>query len=169
MKRKIFSVAMLACVLAIAVMGATTAYFTDTKTAVNTFTAGNVTISMTELDADGAKKTVGENFTLDYGTLYPGRVIKKNPTVTVGNDSEDAYIAARIVVSNGKTVDDAIGSLISSIAADKAFLTGGLLSETSNVVVDKKVNTTTGDYEYYILLTTKQAKNAEVLLFENVI
>ena len=48
MKKKITAICLCVALLAIAVVGATLAYFTDTKSATNTFTVGNVKINLIE-------------------------------------------------------------------------------------------------------------------------
>ena len=47
-KRRILAAAMALCIVAIIAVGATLAYFTDTKSATNTFTIGNVKIDLIE-------------------------------------------------------------------------------------------------------------------------
>lgn len=69
-KKTVFLAAIAVILAAIAAVGASLAYFTDQKTAVNTFTIGNVKIELTEPDwKDGAK-------------LIPGIPVEKDPTVT---------------------------------------------------------------------------------------
>ena len=48
MKKKIVAICLCVALLAIAIVGATLAYFTDTKSATNTFTVGNVKIDLIE-------------------------------------------------------------------------------------------------------------------------
>ena len=48
MKKKITAICLCVALLAIAIVGATLAYFTDTKAATNTFTVGNVKIDLLE-------------------------------------------------------------------------------------------------------------------------
>lgn len=76
MKKKLTAVALIICMIAIMLVGATMAYFTD-ETAVkeNTFTVGNVKIELTEpkWDASGTK---------DAPEVYPGEALAKDPTVT---------------------------------------------------------------------------------------
>ena len=48
MKKKITAIFLCVALLAIAIVGASLAYFTDTKTATNTFTVGNVEIKLIE-------------------------------------------------------------------------------------------------------------------------
>ena len=66
MKKKILALSLCVVMLAIAIVGGTLAYFTDTKSATNTFTVGNVKIDLIEqqrkLDENGNKTTELENF-----------------------------------------------------------------------------------------------------------
>ena len=48
MKKKITAIFLCVALVAIAIVGASLAYFTDTKTATNTFTVGNVKIDLIE-------------------------------------------------------------------------------------------------------------------------
>ena len=48
MKKKITALCLCVALLAVAVVGASLAYFTDTKSATNTFTVGNVKINLIE-------------------------------------------------------------------------------------------------------------------------
>lgn len=76
MKKKIVTLALVAALVAVAVVGATLAYFTDTTDPkTNTFTVGNVDITLTEpaWTSSGA---------LDAPEVYAGEVLAKDPTVT---------------------------------------------------------------------------------------
>ena len=87
MKKKslIATVATVACIAAIGV-GSTFAYFTDTKDVTNTFTMGNVNITLEE-----------PNYT-DRQTVLPGQVIVKDPTVALATGSNDAYVVVKVTV-----------------------------------------------------------------------
>lgn len=91
-------VAILLCVtlVALAAIGATFAYLTDTKTVDNTFTMGNVAIKIDETnvnDPEGARVTSNEY------NVYPGAVVTKDPIVhNTGKNA--AYIRATVNVSN---------------------------------------------------------------------
>ena len=86
-KKKITTVVLLLAFLAIAVTGGTLAYFTDTDDATNTFTVGNVDIILSETAWNPAETQ----------NVYPGEVLKKNPTVT-NNGNNPCYV--RIKVTN---------------------------------------------------------------------
>ena len=91
-------VAILLCVtlVALAAIGATFAYLTDTKTVDNTFTMGNVTI---KLDETNVNDPTGDRVTSNAYHVYPGAVVKKDPIVhNVGANA--AYIRATVNVSN---------------------------------------------------------------------
>lgn len=91
-------VAILLCVtlVALAAIGATFAYLTDTKTVDNTFTMGNVAI---KLDETNVNDPTGDRVTSNAYHVYPGAVVKKDPIVhNVGENA--AYIRATVNVSN---------------------------------------------------------------------
>ena len=75
MKKKILAMCLCVAMLAIAIAGATLAYFTDKDAKTNTFTVGNVNIVLTEpkWDATGAAEAAD---------VYPGEPLAKDPTVT---------------------------------------------------------------------------------------
>ena len=91
-------VAILLCVtlVALAAIGATFAYLTDTKTVNNTFTMGNVAIKLDETDI---KNPNGDRVTSNEYNVYPGAVVTKDPIVhNTGKNA--AYIRATVNVSN---------------------------------------------------------------------
>ena len=92
MKKKLTAVALVVCMLAIMLVGASLAYFTDTDEATNTFTMGNVAIDLTEDAWD--KYFAGSNEVI--GKLMPGTIYPKDPKVT-NTGSEDAYLFLDVV------------------------------------------------------------------------
>lgn len=91
-------VAILLCVtlVALAAIGATFAYLTDSKTVNNTFTMGNVAI---KLDETNVNDPTGDRVTSNEYNVYPGAVVKKDPIVhNTGKNA--AYIRATINVEN---------------------------------------------------------------------
>lgn len=100
MKKRAFLPAAAAVVLAAALaVGGTYAWLTSrTDPVVNTFTVGNVSITLDEaqVQKDAAASTwsaasarVQQN---DYEGIYPGAVLPKDPTVHVAAGSEDALV-----------------------------------------------------------------------------
>jgi len=83
MKKKLTAVALAVCMLAIMLVGASLAYFTDTTdTKENTFTVGNVNI---RLDEDKWDEKAEHNF-------MPDTTFEKDPTITVEDGSEDCWV-----------------------------------------------------------------------------
>ena len=83
MKKKLTMVVSLLLVMALSI-GGTLAYLTDKTEAIeNTFTVGNVTISLAE--------TKGASF-----KIVPGATVEKDPTITVEEGSEPCYVYAFI-------------------------------------------------------------------------
>ena len=70
-KRRILAIAMSLCIVAILAVGASLAYFTDTDSKTNTFTVGNVSITLNEMNADGTDFTQNQK-------LYPGTKTQNN-------------------------------------------------------------------------------------------
>ena len=111
MKKKLTAVALVVCMLAIMLVGASLAYFTDTKSAENTFTAGGVKIDLIEQERNGQGGL--QNFTQNQ-VLMPivgsaqgekdnqGQPVAKNyvdKMVTIKNTGKsDAYIRAYFAI-----------------------------------------------------------------------
>ena len=117
MKKKIVALALVICMLAIAIVGGTLAYFTDTAEETNTFTAGKIDITLSEVevenvdgnyvakkDGEGKEirlygKEIGEENPVGQSYhLFPAMTIAKDPTITVVKNSEDAYVAAKVTI-----------------------------------------------------------------------
>ena len=88
-KKKILVLAVSVCLVAILAIGGTLSYFTDEEEATNTFTVGNVDITLTE------PKWVEEK-----ATLIHGREIAKDPTITVEETSQRAYTFMKVQLSD---------------------------------------------------------------------
>lgn len=91
-------VAILLCVtlVALAAIGATFAYLTSTATVNNTFTMGNVKITLDETNVNDPE---GDRVTSNEYNVYPGAVVTKDPIVhNTGKNA--AYIRATVNVSN---------------------------------------------------------------------
>ena len=92
MKKKILAMCLCVAMLAIAIVGGTLAYFTDTDTETNVFTTGDVDIDLIEVfDAENAK-------------LLPGIDIQKEVTIE-NTGSESAYVRVHVafpaILDNG--------------------------------------------------------------------
>ncbi|HPY37329.1 MAG TPA: TasA family protein, partial [Clostridia bacterium] len=98
MKKKILVISLTVSLIAIAALGATLAYFTDTKDVTNTFTMGNVKIELKEIVGyENDQPTYGEptDGKVDFGTVLPGSEIIKAPFVkNIG--ANDAYVQLKV-------------------------------------------------------------------------
>lgn len=90
----------------------TMAYLTSNDEVVNTFTVGNVGITLDEAKVNwdgtevvGAPRVKGNGY-----QLMPGHLYKKDPTIHVGANSEDCYLFVK--------VDNAISALESTVAGE---------------------------------------------------
>ena len=140
------------CILAVAgisVMG-TLAYLTDSTEVVNTFTMGNVDITLDEAEVtpdgtpvDPAKRTEAGN---KY-KLIPGKTYTKDPTVTVVKGSEASFVRM-LVTFNKLTELDTIfaptGAKLTSIFNDYDDKTWLYAGETE----DTTANTITYEFRY---------------------
>ena len=164
MKSKLLMLALAISMLAIAIAGATTAYFTDTKKAINTFTYGDVAITLTELDASGIVQDITEtDYEVDYGSIYPGQVITKKPTVTLKAGSQNSFIGAVITVSSNNGISALIQEGTTLENGAKSFLKGGLLDAGETILSIKEVGNTV---VYYVLAPSAQTAGSSLTIFD---
>lgn len=151
-KYKLISLLLIAvAAIALATSG-TIAFFTDFRESTGVFTAGSVYIELTEaavkIDADGnliedssrdrvQGAEVGNGHTpviQDYGVVFPGQTIHKDPTVkNVG--SEDAWVAVKVIIEDGTGDINKLftyGNGTDDIDIER-LLSGGLLDESAHV------------------------------------
>lgn len=97
MKKKVISIALIIALIAVIAAGSF-AYFTDTKSAKNTFTVGDVKI---KLDETNINDPTGDRVTSnEYTSVFPGVEYKKDPIVT-NTGKNDAYVRAVVTIENG--------------------------------------------------------------------
>ncbi len=106
MKKKILALCLCVALAVVAVGGATLAYFTDTKSAKNTFTVGNVKIALDEAKVDKAGTPVPSANRVQENAyhLVPGHTYTKDPTVTVLKDSEESYVRMKVTFNNADAI-----------------------------------------------------------------
>ena len=92
-------VAILLCVtlVALAAIGATFAYLTDSKTVKNTFTVGDVKIKLDETNVNAPE---GDRVTSNTYNVYPGAVVTKDPIVH-NTGKNGAYVRAVVTIGDG--------------------------------------------------------------------
>lgn len=98
-KRKIMTLALSICMVAILAIGGSLAYFADTDYQTNVFTIGNVAIDLWEdfgdNDKDGVEELIPATGSAQNGTLQNG--IEKRVFVT-NTGSEEAYVRVHIAI-----------------------------------------------------------------------
>ena len=96
--KKALLTALCAVLLVVTSVMGTLAYLTSTDEVKNTFTVGNVTITMDEADVDlmGIKTSNPRDKENAYH-LLPGHIYTKDPTIHVDANSESCYLFVKIV------------------------------------------------------------------------
>lgn len=148
---------MLAAVLLIgAVVGGTIAYlFQETQTVTNTFTVGDINITLKETgtvaDGDNQKK--------EYTDLLPGSEYEKDPTITVKGDSESCYLFVKVVENN-----NTVGS---KKVLDYSVITSGDKSWTELTGIDTTYNVPANTKYYFQTVTKNEADQTFQVLTAN--
>lgn len=88
MQKKIIALCLVIALAATAVIGGTLAYFTDEDDATNTFTVGNVDITLTEPNWNSSGS-------VDAPEVYPGEALAKDPTVT-NNGANPCFVRIKV-------------------------------------------------------------------------
>lgn len=158
MRRMLFTLA-LVLVVAVASVGGTIAWLkVSTEPVVNTFTVGDINITLTET----ATTTVDGKQTKQF-KIIPGVDIDKDPKVTVKANSEACWLFVKVEEDNWPTVTETIGDLETTgtttvrkvnyeIVRDWQKLTG--VAGVDNVYY-RKVNATTADAVFNVLKDNK--------------
>lgn len=111
MRRKVALTAAAVAMVGTLAVGGTLAWFTDTETATNVVTLGNVDIVLNE-DGEGSDERtsgVAVKGGLEYSNIMPGDTLPKDVEIALVSGSNDAYVRAQITVS---------GSLLELIGED---------------------------------------------------
>ncbi len=149
MKKKVLALSLALGALALILSAGTLAYFTDkTDTITNTFTVGRVDIDLTEpeqdnwgVDENGKAKTV----------MMPGGEYAKTPTITVKENSQDAYVFATLKLSDTQDFVNAVlasytGAIANDPAAAVAELSKYIGEFDANAWTIKKFDINTGTF-----------------------
>lgn len=162
-KSKALLLTLCAVLLVAASILGTMAYLTSTAKVENTFTVGNVAITLDEdqVDTDGKGLDVEANKRVKANSykLMPGHEYDKDPTIHVAAGSEDCYLFVK--VENGIANIEA-GTIASQMANHRWFALGD--ENYPNIYVygtKKTVNEVEGIYP-----ETVKAKN-DVHVFDN--
>jgi len=161
----------LALCLVIVVMSAaagTIAYLTATDTVTNTFTVGNIDMTVDETDVDkdgkpvpGATERVEQN---EYH-LVPGRTYVKDPTVTITKGSDACYV--RMMVTINKIAE--LKAIFGEDFLPEAYVEGwDKAAWPCASIKDNGDNTATYEFRYFEAVDASEATEDVVLdaLFE---
>lgn len=184
MKKRIFTVALVVALLATCFAG-TYAYLIDSEAQKNTFTTGNVYISMNEAvvekeEATGNLVATGERTEEDQEYhLFPGMTVTKDPTIYV-EGTEAAYVAAKVTVTGN--LYDLIGMADTDMIDIHKVASGGLLDaiptaksdwngltwvhETTDCVIYQKADKANNTWVLYIFMNGPQAVDTKIELFD---
>ena len=128
----------LALLVGITVGGTLAWLIAETEPVVNTFTVGNIQITLTET----------ENLNLK---MVPGGTITKDPTVTVKAGSEDCWLFVEVKAENGVVLEGtpaATDFLTCEIASDWVKIGAG---KNGGTVYGRKVTASENDQKFAVL------------------
>lgn len=148
--------------VAASVMG-TLAYLTSTDTVTNTFTVGNVVITLDEapVDANG-DKTTGDRVKANNYKLLPGHDYDKDPTIHVAEGSEDCYLFVK-VTNEIAAIEDA------TTVADQMKAKGWTLVQgTTDVYMHERVASAEDDVVVFETIKVKgEVDNTTLAAYAN--
>ena len=164
-KSKALVVAMCALVLALGV-NATLAWLTDkTDEVENTFTVGDINITLQEhkLQSDGALGN--ETVTANSYDIVPGATYPKDPFVTVKADSEECWLFVEVTETNNVFGQDKFIKWVISnedLIPSLEGMQGWTLVDGTENVYWVKVPATSEDTYFYILDENMVNVNADI-------
>ena len=97
MKKKVFSLALVICCLAVFLTSSTLAYFTKEDTATNVITTGKIDIDLVEqvvVDPETGETAIVDSY--EFGDVMPGQEVMKVVTVKNINNAQPAFIRVKV-------------------------------------------------------------------------
>lgn len=171
-KSKVILALVCAVLLVCASVLGTLAYLTSTDTVTNTFTVGQVKITLDEakVDTDGKALTgnSAERVKENSYKLFPGHVYDKDPTVTVLAGSEESFIKMTVTVNKCAELDKIFAD---HKITDLTTVVGGYDSTNwilQDVSKDATANTRTYTFYYKEKVSATKADVALDDLFETI-
>ena len=163
--KKTWLITICTAVLLMAVTVGTLAFLTDRDEVKNTFTVGDVQIKLDETKVENGvatneRTTDGNNY-----HLIPGKTYVKDPTVTVLQGSEEAYVRMLVTVSNRAALDE-IFETHELVLTDifKNFNAAWVLTDTDRSGADTIVY----EFRYETTVTAKDAEAKLPALFTEI-
>lgn len=105
----------------------TLAYLTSEDTVVNTFTVGNVAITLDEQDVDNSTEGENDRDKANAYKLMPGHEYVKDPIIHVSSTSEDCYLFVK--------VDDQIAAIEASATVAEQMAAKGWVAVKDNIYI----------------------------------
>lgn len=162
-KSKILLLAICAVVLVAASVFGTLAYLSSQDTVVNTFTVGNVKITLDEakVTPDGQVVAGADRVKENNYHLVPGMTYTKDPTMTVIKGSEESYVRMLVTINCMQELD----GIFAPNAADLTTIFNNYDANSwvyEATVRDTATNTVT--YEFRYKETVKPTADANLVL-----
>lgn len=142
--KKAMLMTLCAIILVVATVFGTMAYLTSTDEVNNTFTVGNVKITLDEakVDTDGSPVTGAARVKTNEYKLLPGHTYTKDPTIHVDAASEDCFIRAKVTLTNAKEwiaiatkyADNKVENIIKGTDDNIWWVSQPAVDETANTV-----------------------------------
>lgn len=142
--KKAMLMTLCAIILVVATVFGTMAYLTSTDKVDNTFTVGNVKITLDEakVDTDGSPVTGAARVKENSYKLMPGHTYTKDPTIHVDAASEDCFIRAKVTLTNAKEwiaiatkyADNKVENIIKGTDDNIWWVSQPAVDETANTV-----------------------------------
>ena len=142
---KALLVSLCALLLVVTSVFGTFAYFVDTEFATNTFTVGKVDIELDETDTDSVPG--GNRY-----HLLPGHSYTKDPTVTVVEKSENAYVRMIVTVTKVAELKAALGDAYKPTDLNE----DGEADVALEMLLKDKDGNTTWNYNYWHFVEYKE-------------
>ena len=167
-KRKALIMVLCAVLLVSTTMFATIAYLTSKDEVNNTFTVGNVHITLDEakVNPDGTLVPNADRVKENEYKLIPGHEYIKDPTVTVKANSEECYVRALVTLNKR----EALYSLPSDIKIEDCFVINNESWTYKNMTADTEKDTYTYEFWYNSIVETTRDKDTQLpAVFEKII
>lgn len=142
--KKAMLMTLCAIILVVATVFGTMAYLTSTDEVENTFTVGNVKITLDEakVNTNGSPVEGADRVKANEYKLMPGHTYTKDPTIHVDAASEDCFIHAKVTLTNAKEwiaiatkyADNKVENIIKGTDDNIWWVSQPAVDETANTV-----------------------------------
>ena len=168
-KKKVILTVLCAVLLVVGSVLGTMAYLTSSDKAVNTFTVGNVAITLDEAKAnpDGSLVANADRVKANSYKLIPGHTYNKDPMVTVKKGSETSYVKMTVTFSKAAELD----AIFAPNGADMTSIFNGYNENNwiyKSVSKDTAANTRTYEFWYKEAVAAPDADVALNALFDSI-